>query len=74
MISRRRFLSQATLGMMAAATGGCQPPARIRLGERPDTALVSATTDPKTRRLLEDRTRILGYPINMSMPTATKAI
>lgn len=69
MISRRRFLSQAALGMMAAATGGCQPPARIRWGGRPDAALVSATTDPKTRRLLEDRTRILGYPINMSMPT-----
>lgn len=68
MLTRRRFLGQTALGMLALA-GGCTPAAVVRLRDagpivRADTAALSA----KASRIgLRDR--VLGYPINMSMPS-----
>jgi histidine decarboxylase len=69
MISRRRFLSQTAIGMMAVASG-CQPPRPIRLGDQPESSRLSLRTSPNAVRQTDERTRLLGYPINMAMPTA----
>ncbi|MBM4202190.1 MAG: twin-arginine translocation signal domain-containing protein, partial [Gammaproteobacteria bacterium] len=68
MLTRRRFLGQTALGMLALA-GGCTPATVLRLREQaaslPDPGI---SLGAKAQRVAV-RNRLLGYPVNMMMPS-----
>ena len=66
MPTRRRFLEQSALGMLALASG-CTPPSIIRAPGVPMAPHGNAGLAAKAR-WAPLRNRLLGYPVNMMLP------
>jgi len=67
MLTRRRFLGQSAIGMMALA-GGCTPASLVRLRDRAPVVTTDARSLAAKTLRTTLRDRVLGYPINMLMP------